>query len=503
MSNALLLLVIASSLAVLVADFIPDLGIVTSITLNSLAALSGIAINVATNSLPEGSPLSKLSKVFAKDFLRRWWAYFILPAVMILLIIARALPAIVAQGQNPDNLEQSIDFRTYIIDNSGSMGCINEGEVQENGYCKEVSGIKYPVDIAKEWIEKEIWNPNFKLERVSIIEVGGNTSNEGHCNIRTLVDVGLKSKEELTFGLNSIRANASGATNLGGAIYKATSDILDAQELSSINFPSREIIFITDLGDNCSQNGMSLNQIIPQLERRGYELENIKNLLTHTTVLKIGPKSERRREAFNPRYHFFRHLAVISLLPGSDAIAASSEVNKLLQLGINVLEIENYESFSSLPKKNKFRENLIYFIVPCTTFLITNILALFRETIIHAEYPHRQRTHISVDWSRWRANLWNQMFYNQRMPAPIGSSATFSFVVYTNRQIDSINVESENPEMEQFVRNRIANLRNTRALAFPKSTRRQKIQYRSQVLISKVGRRADPRNFPDQENYDI
>ncbi|MEM9220553.1 MAG: vWA domain-containing protein [Cyanobacteria bacterium P01_F01_bin.150] len=482
---------IVSFLTFLFLSVIPDLGIVSGIVLTFLGVLSSLSIGIVSNNLPTNNPLSHLLQVLKADFLRRRWAYLIIPSIIVLLMVARGLPAIVTQEQSPGKLDASIDFQTYIVDNSGSMGCKYEGVAKEDGYCEVIPGARYRVDIAKDWIDKELQNPNLRLERVGLIEIGGNTLVEGKCNVNTLFDVGLRGYDELVSGLRSIKANASGATDLGGAIYRATSDILNAQDLSEVNSPNREIIFISDLGDNCGE--IPLDQVVPLLEQKGYEIENINNLLKHTNVLKIGPKS-RDGLFFNARHVLSRSLAAINAFPIIYANAGFSEVVELQKLGINVLKVENYESFSSLPRKNKFKENLLRFLIPITAFLITNMGILLRDLITEEESEI-----VSLDWSNWRANLWNQMFYGQNIPVNLGEWAEFSFIAHRDGQIDNVNITASSSEMEQIVKTRILSLQKTNALVFPKSTRRQEVEYESSVSISKPGRRARPEDFPDQE----
>lgn len=113
---------------------------------------------------------------------------------------------------------------------------------------------------------------------------------------------------------------------------------------------------------------------------------------------------------------------------------------------------------------------------------------------------------VSLDWARWRANIWDQMFLGETLPGAIGSEAKFSFVVYRDGHIEDIKVEANDPELEGFVRSRIESLEGTEALVFIESTRRDQVRYESSVIACRPGslgcdEPADPNQYPDQESF--
>ena len=115
---------------------------------------------------------------------------------------------------------------------------------------------------------------------------------------------------------------------------------------------------------------------------------------------------------------------------------------------------------------------------------------------------------ISLDWSRWRANIWNQMFLNQPPLGSIGSKAEFSFVIYRDGHIEDIQVKTEDdPSFKKNVISRIMSLEGTDALVFLESTRRDTVPYESEVTVCTPGSSpgcnepADPSDFDDKEKY--
>jgi len=111
----------------------------------------------------------------------------------------------------------------------------------------------------------------------------------------------------------------------------------------------------------------------------------------------------------------------------------------------------------------------------------------------------------SLDWSQWRANIWNEMFFSSATGSvPIGSKADFSFVVSENEQIEEIQISTPEPDLEAYVRSRIESLEGKKLLEFVPGTRREVVLYESSVTICKndsrnCGEPADPSDYPDTE----
>lgn len=370
-NNSFLILFVIFLSSFLIISSSPFLGITSTLLLFALGMVGNIAINVLTNNLSKQNPITNLLYFILNDLFHRWWLYLIL---FILFLFIKNLPSVVVSQE-----QDSIDFRTYIVDNSGSMGCKYEGIIGENGYCEDIEGDNYRVDIAKRWVEEDIKNLDLKLERVSLIEIGGKTSIEGDCKVNTIVDIGVKGYDELSRGLEKILPNASGATNLGGAIYKASADILEIQKLSKLESSSEEVVFISDLDDNCLKGKLPIDQIIPKLEQKGYELKNIKNLFHHTKVLQL---SITQNKTTKNRNYTSSKLAMTSLLSKNSNVSISSEVSELKKLGINVLKIENYDSFPSLPEENLVKKYFLYFLILVAIFGSTDIVIPNKKIIV-------------------------------------------------------------------------------------------------------------------------
>lgn len=116
---------------------------------------------------------------------------------------------------------------------------------------------------------------------------------------------------------------------------------------------------------------------------------------------------------------------------------------------------------------------------------------------------------VSLDWRRWRANIWNQMFLDQPLLGPIGSTAEYSFVVYRDGHIEDIRVKT-NPDdqlLEETVISRIESLEGTDALVFIKSSRHDRYKVSETVTVCTpssipgCGQPADPNNYDDEEKY--
>lgn len=135
-----------------------------------------------------------------------------------------------------------------------------------------------------------------------------------------------------------------------------------------------------------------------------------------------------------------------------------------------------------------------------TSIILTSTLPALNNLCIASEA-------YSLDWSQWRANIWNEMFFNSITDSvPIGSEADFSFVVSENEQIEEIQVSTPEPDLEAYVRSRIESLEGKKLLEFVPGTRRKEVLYEGSVSICKnnspnCGEPADSSNYPDTEEY--
>lgn len=139
-------------------------------------------------------------------------------------------------------------------------------------------------------------------------------------------------------------------------------------------------------------------------------------------------------------------------------------------------------------------------------FLVLLILPPLRSSC--STLPPVDQERVSLDWAEWRANIWNEMFFGQLYPPslPIGSKAGFSFVVYRDGRIQDIKIESENPDLRNFVMSRIESLKDSKSLAFIENTQRNQVTYKHNIKIcypngNTCGKPADPNDNRDKEFF--
>lgn len=116
---------------------------------------------------------------------------------------------------------------------------------------------------------------------------------------------------------------------------------------------------------------------------------------------------------------------------------------------------------------------------------------------------------VSLDWARWRANVWDEMFYDVPQPSsiPIGTEAEFSFTVTRDKAVNNIKVQSNELTYQDFVNERILALNGSEVLTFIPSTQRTEVDYESSVVVCNddsdgCGSRADPIDYQDVEDYE-
>lgn len=114
---------------------------------------------------------------------------------------------------------------------------------------------------------------------------------------------------------------------------------------------------------------------------------------------------------------------------------------------------------------------------------------------------------VNLDWSLWRANIWNHMFLDQRLGGEPGSEAKFSFMVHRDGRIEDIEIRTDDPMLEESVKIRIESLVGTDTLTFVESTRRDTVHYEDKVIVCTpsidlgCNAPADPSKYPDQESF--
>ena len=213
-----------------------------------MAMLTGIVTNILHE---EGLNLRQLRQAIAqvqrlKLPKKNLWVVGVFSILIAALIVLGILLEFVDFRNVGDLNGFSKDARsiTYVIDNSGSMGCADKSDlVLENGYCSQTGD--YQVELAKNWVRKDVKSLD-RVEQVRILEVGGLTT-EGEkeqCKIKKN-DIEDTSVSTLDKTLGAVKANSSGATNISGAILQA------ADGFSGSEDEGHQVIIITDLGQNC------------------------------------------------------------------------------------------------------------------------------------------------------------------------------------------------------------------------------------------------------------
>lgn len=94
-----------------------------------------------------------------------------------------------------------------------------------------------------------------------------------------------------------------------------------------------------------------------------------------------------------------------------------------------------------------------------------------------------QQEVISLDWSSWHADIWNELFYQQDIQGRTGSKATFSFVVSEDKSLSEINVRTNDQELETFVAARIKTIEDQPILKFAPLSHRTHVLYEGNVVV--------------------
>ena len=251
------------------------------------------------------------------------------------------------------------DFLTYVIDNSGSMGY--KGEQINN---------KHRVDYAKEWIAEDI--KKFEVYgKISLIEIGG-SSNEGECNVNSIVNTEITSYHTMLTSLDKIKANDSGASNISGAIAKAVNDILDSEKKLSSGNKSKEVVIITDLGQNCGS--FSINEITSSIKQENLTLENTKKILNNVVVFALSDRKFSDSLNTESDIAYASSLTANKISASQESININNEIKSLKSQGIRVFEIGDYKQISQLEIPNKTRDGLLGFTTLPLMFWGINLL---------------------------------------------------------------------------------------------------------------------------------
>jgi uncharacterized membrane protein YeaQ/YmgE (transglycosylase-associated protein family) len=260
-------------------------------------------------------------------------------------------------------------FVTYIIDNSGSMGCKDKDEFQlSNGYCNEVGN--YKVDQAKEWVRKDFKSLDV-VKRLRIIEIGGLTAAEekGKCNVNGLIDTKDINQKYLDTALNNIKANSSGATNINSAIVQAV------REYKASGSKNQQIIVISDLGHNCGKPDVT--EIVSELEKSGWDQKSIQSSMDKIIVFSLSPQSSSTNNSRTLKLN--GQMAIISpigvLNDSSLNTQEEKDVRALREQGIRVVELNSFRQLSNLSIPSSFDFWRSFLISSGTFFAIQVIIS--------------------------------------------------------------------------------------------------------------------------------
>jgi hypothetical protein len=210
----------------------------------------------------DGSTSSSLSRLL--DALREINKNIIRQPFFHVCLATLAVGVIITGNQQFQSrpIPKALDYTTYIIDNSGSMG-LN----------RELINHKTKVEHAVEHIRSHV-NQLTDYGQLGLIVIGGvsGESLAGECKITPLIN-DRASQAQLLEMLGQIEPNASGATDISGAIAMAVHNISKHESDNQRKGSSKQIIVISDLGHNCASSAglETINAQVSQALNSGYE----------------------------------------------------------------------------------------------------------------------------------------------------------------------------------------------------------------------------------------
>lgn len=279
---------------------------------------------------------------------RRWMVAALAGLTMTLLVVGSLFKFVDFRATgNLNGFSKDVGFITYIIDNSGSMGCkAKEGFRLNDGYCSETGN--YQVRLAKQWVREDFQSLN-SVERLKILEVGGLTKETEigeRCKIETLIDAKDVNLDSLDTALNEIKANSSGATNLSGAIIQA------AEEVISSEGKNQQVIIISDLEHNCGEPDVA--GIVSELSELGWDQETVKSTMDEVVVFSLSPTPSERVDTSMLGIQ----MATIGLpISPVAALTKKQEIRALRQQGIRVIDLKDFNRLERLSIPINFNFN--------------------------------------------------------------------------------------------------------------------------------------------------
>lgn len=319
-----------------------------------IAGIGGLLGNIVAGILNEEAlnmrQLQRLAvQLGISRFRRRRWIAVASASLVVALLIVGSLFKFVdfrATG-NLSGFSKDVGFITYIIDNSGSMGCKNkDGFKLNNGYCSETGN--YQVRLAKQWVREDFQSLD-AVERLRIVEVGGltkETESGERCKVETLIDTEDADLDSLDAILNEIKANSSGATNLSGAIIQA------AEEVIASEGENQQVIIISDLEHNCGEPNVA--GIVSELSELGWNQKTIKSAMDEVIVFSLSPAS---RERLNASRSGIQMAAIGLPIDPLVALTKKQEIRALRQQGIKVIDLKNFNRLERLSIPSNFNFN--------------------------------------------------------------------------------------------------------------------------------------------------
>jgi len=294
---------------------------------------------------------------------RRWIAVASAGLIMSLIVVGSLLKFVDFRATgNLSGFSKDVEFITYIIDNSGSMGCKSKDGFRLNdGYCSETGN--YQVRLAKQWVREDFQSLN-TVGRLRIVEVGGLTKRTEageNCKIETLIDTKDANLDSLDAVLSEIKANSSGATNLSGAIIQAAEEVIASED------ENQQVVIISDLEHNCGEPNVA--GIVSELSELGWNQETIKSAMDEVIVFSLSPDSSERLDASI----LGAQIATIGLPINSIvALTRKQEIRALRQQGIRVVDLRDFNRLERLSIPSNF--NFTFWRIFSTSLLVFVII---------------------------------------------------------------------------------------------------------------------------------
>ena len=219
-------------------------------------------------------------------------------------------------------------------------------------------------------MDKKRYRYSFKEKKLplytAIYEIGGVTGTEGICKqkftnpyINSSFKIQPTSKKQLSKHLETIQANDSGATDIGGALIQVAEVLSQTEDESNYN---REIIILTDSDQSCEQNkNIDWRSAIQEIKKKGFIIDEDRTDNTN----------EEKEETLKKDY-----LVMVAI--GKDNDEAQSKYKDIKNPQVRVIGVADSDIDTFLVNKNiiGFQNSLILLITFFEIFILCNYLAL-------------------------------------------------------------------------------------------------------------------------------